>query len=179
VTRPDAATSPEGSGYIRGGGGVEISAARALRVVGYVAVAGLIGLAAGLTVSGVDQNSRTQLLRGAVPIQATVSGCEGISSGIGMGIEYWSCRASYVFGGQRYDEVIGGSRIHLATGQSLTVAVAPGDPTVVATLDQARKKPTGWSAFIAPAALLLGALALMVWLVATRPRAGSDPDPAT
>src|SRR3974390_1744607 len=103
MTRPDAASS-EGAGYIRGGGGVEISAARAVRVVGYLAVAGLLGLAVGLTVSGVDQNSRTDLLRGAVPVPATVSGCVGISSGIGMGIEYWSCRVSYEVAGKPFDE---------------------------------------------------------------------------
>jgi hypothetical protein len=89
-----------------------------------------------------------------------------------MGIEYWSCRASYVFAGQRYDEVIGGSRTHLTTGQSVTVAVARGDPTVVATLDEARKKRAGWSAFIAPAVLVVVAAALTVWLAATRPKRG-------
>jgi Protein of unknown function (DUF3592) len=179
MTGSDAATSPEAAGYIRGGGGVEISAGRAVRVLGYLAVICLLGLAVGLTVSAVDQNSRTDLLRGAVPVEATVSGCEGISSGIGMGIEYWSCRASYEFAGKRYDEVIGGSRTHLTTGQALTVAVSPRDPTVATTLDEARKKSPGGTAFIGPAVLFVLAGAGLVWLVASRPRAGGQAGAAT
>lgn len=129
--RPDDAEKPDNAGYIRGGGGVQVDQRRLARVLASIGIVVLAGTSAGLAVSTANQNSNSNRLRTAVPVALTVTGCDGISSGIGMAIEYWQCRADYTFAGHHFNEVIGGSRASLASGQQVNGVVVPSDPKVI------------------------------------------------
>src|SRR5207249_1448379 len=90
--------------------------------------------AAALAISAGNENARaSKLQQRGVPVAATVSGCSGISSGVGMAIEYWECRGTYTLGGQQYNEVIRGSRARLNPGQTVPAVAVPGEPTLLST----------------------------------------------
>lgn len=161
MSSPPDAETPEGTGYIRGGGGVQVDRGRLARVLLSVAAVVLAGVSIGLAVSAANENSSAARFRTAVPVALTVTGCEGISSGIGMAIEYWECHASYTFGGRHYNEAIGGSRDRLATGQVMSGRVVPKDPSSIslAGVSPARGSYVGP---VALGAVALGALVLLL-----------------
>jgi hypothetical protein len=159
---PAESTSGE-TGYIRGGGGVEIHAGRLVRYLGILCVLVLIALTVATATSTANQNSRAAELRNhGVPVDVTVSGCVGVSSGIAQAIQYYQCRGTYSVDGQRYNEVIGGVRSALPIGQTVHAVTAKGDPALVSTIGSAKR-----GSYAAP--VVLGALAvvliigLMLW----------------
>lgn len=157
---PPPASGPAGSGYIRGGGGVGVDGGRLLRILALLVVAGLIALSAGLAVSASTNNSRADALRTrGVAVPVTVTGCLGISSGVGMGIEYWQCRGTYTLGGHSYQEVIGGSRSFLETGRVVPAVAVPGRPDLLSLKVPARRG-SGLGAYTA--SMVVGALAAVL-----------------
>jgi hypothetical protein len=146
--------------YIRGVRAVEGDAGHVLRVLVGLCLLALIGLAIALTISAASQNSRLDQLRHqGVPVEATVTGCLGISSGIGMGVEYWECRGSYVLDGHHYNEVIGGSRAHLQDGEKVPAIAVPGHPTLLSTATGVAKKSSSWTPYIT--SMILGGVSLI------------------
>ena len=156
--------SPPGdAAYIRGGGGVEVDARLVVRVVAALGILALVGTAVALTVSAASANSRIDRLRHrGVPVTAVVSGCLAIGSGIGMGIEYWQCRADYTLSGHRYNEVIGGSRTLLDRGQTVQAVAVPGEAASLSTTAFVAKKRSAWTRYMVP--IVLGAVAATVTL---------------
>lgn len=135
-----SATSAEGTPFIRAGGGVQMNPRRLAGILIWSAVAVLVGVAAYLAATAAQQDSRLSLLRRAgVPVVATVTGCRGISSGVGMGIEYWQCRGSFVLSGQTYEEYIGGSRALLDRGTRVAAVVVPGRPELLSSAAWVRR----------------------------------------
>ncbi len=135
VAPPDA---PEGApqdtgGFIRAGGGVALGGQRVAAVLGVLCVMALIAVTAAVAVSDARANASTDRLRShGVPVQVTVTGCLAISSGVGMGIEYWRCRGTYAMGSRTYEEVIGGQRTLLEQGRRIEAIAVPGDPSLLA-----------------------------------------------
>jgi hypothetical protein len=114
-----------------------------------------------------------------VPVQVTVTGCQGISSGVGMGIEYWECRGTYSISGHSYNEVIGGSRARLETGQIVPAVAVPGQPRLLsaaATGTHSDLKP-----YLAPIILgaltVSGAVALLWWSKRRQHQSSGGPGP--
>lgn len=151
--------------------GVRVAEADPRRVFWVVVAAVLLGLIAStvaLTISAAHQDARLHRLHhDGIRVEATATGCVGISSGVGMGIEYWECRATYTLGGHSYNQVIRGSRAHLENGQQVQAVAVPGEPDLLSTVDAAAKKYSPWTAYVTP--IILGAvtvaliLGLLVW----------------
>jgi hypothetical protein len=163
MSAPPAGSTPGEAGYIRGGGGVEVNTGRLVRFLVVLCVLVLVALTVATAVSAANQNSRAGKLQNAgAPVDVTVTGCVGISSGIAQAIQYYQCRGTYSVGGQRYDEVIGGVRSALPAGQTVHAVTAKGDPALVSTVGAAKK-----SSYAIP--IVLGVLAavlvvgLLVW----------------
>lgn len=132
--RAGAEGSPESSTYIRAGGGVPVNTRTLAGVLVWLFVAGSLGLALYFAVSAAGQDSRLTLLREkGVAVQATVTGCTAVSSGVGMGIEYWNCRASYAVGGHDFTAPLGGNRKLLDAGTVLPAVAVPGHPDLLWT----------------------------------------------
>lgn len=92
----------------------------------------LVAVSVLATVSTANANARAQRLSDhGVPVQMTVTRCLAISSGVGMGIEYWQCRGTYTVGSRTYEEVIGGQRSLLDAGQKIDAVADPDDPSLV------------------------------------------------
>lgn len=154
---------PEGD-YIRGARGGTVDARR---VAWVLAVLALIVVAASTVVLAVatasDRTNAERLHKEGVAVQVTVTGCEGISSGVGMGIEYYDCRGSYVLDGVPVEgALIHGSRSDRPPGQVVQARAVPGDPGSLA-LDGTGGQSTSWVApIVLGAVAVAGAMALGV-----------------
>jgi hypothetical protein len=156
-----AATTPESGSYIRGGGGVEIDPRRIVRPLAAICILALAGLSIGLAVDAGNQNGRAATLRKhGVPVTVSVTGCLAVSSGIGMGVEYWQCRGDFSLGGHRYNEVIGGSRALLEPGRQVAALAVPGQPASLSTVASVAEKHSSFTPYVTP--VVLGAVAV-VW----------------
>jgi hypothetical protein len=164
---PEDPRSAETS-HLRGVRVAEIDPRRVFRVVVSLVLLALIASTVALIISAARQDARLHRLHhDGVQVEVTVTGCVGISSGVGMGIEYWECRGTYTLGGHSYNHVIGGSRAHLENGQQVPAIAVPGEPGLLSTVDTAAKKYSPWTAYVTP--IILGAvtvaliLGLVVW----------------
>jgi hypothetical protein len=133
----------------------DMEAGPVIRVIVIAVLLAVLAITIALTISAARENSRVDAVRHrGVPVEVTVTGCQGISSGIGMGIEYWECRGAYSLAGRSYNEVIGGSRALLATGQIVPAVAVPGQPRLLSAA--AAGTHSDWKPYIAP--IILGAL---------------------
>ena len=141
MPHPPPETDQDTSGFIRAGGGVALNGRRIAFVLGALGLAVLISVTAVVAASAASANSQIDRLRSqGVPVEMTVTGCLDISSGIGMGIEYWQCRGTYSLGGRSYEEVIGGQRQLLDAGQRIAVVALPGHPALVSVPQALRRR---------------------------------------
>lgn len=167
-----AGASPGEATFIRAGGGVQLSPRRAADILVGALIAVLVGLAVYFAVTGAQQNSQLSALRQrGVPVQATVTGCRGISSGVGMGIEYWECRGSYALRGQSFNGVINGSRKLLDRGAEVSAIAVPGRPDLLSSVSSVRGAHGSGTEYAA--AISLGAAAVLIsggWLAFKRRR---------
>ena len=130
---------PGDATYIRGGGGVDMNPRLLAAVLAWVGVAVLAAFAAYYAVSGSQRSSNLSELRAkGVPVEATVKGCVAIGSGVGMGIEYWQCNASYTLAGSAFTERLNGSRAFIENGQTIAAVAVPGDPSLLSTAASVR-----------------------------------------
>lgn len=173
---PAGASAGDGA-YIRGqgtrtGGGAHIAPRLLAAILIWLLVAVLAALAVYFAVAGSTESSRLNALRHrGVPVTATVTGCVGISSGVGMGIEYWQCRATYTLAGHTFNEVINGNRVLLETGQGVGAIAVPGDPSLLSTVSSVHR--SGSSETDNVIAAVLGAVAVALgagWLQLERVR---------
>jgi hypothetical protein len=158
-------------GYIRGSGGVMPGKARVASIAVLVCLVLLAAVAIALAVSAGGENSRVDTLRrSGVPVQVTVTGCTSIGSGIGMSIEYWSCRGDYTLAGHTFNAVIGGSRAFLESGTAVQAVAVPGRPSLLSTPGVLRRQSDNSSRYIAPAAVGGATVALAGGWAAVRRR---------
>jgi hypothetical protein len=174
-------TTSEGGDYVRGVRIGDMEATPVIRVIAIAVLLVVLAIAVALTIGAAHENSRVNLVRHrGVPVQVTVTGCQGISSGVGMGIEYWECRGAYTLGGQSYNEVIGGSRARLQTGQIVPAVAVPGHPGLLST--GAARAHSSWKPYLAPiilgALFVTGVLAFVWWSKRRHGRAAPGAGPA-
>jgi hypothetical protein len=158
-----AGSGPAGTGpvYLRGVRVAEVTTRRVVQVVVALVVAGLVAVTIALAISAAAQNANERLLRDhGVAVSVRVTGCLGISSGVGMGIEYWECRGTYTLGGRSYNETIRGSHPHLADGAAVRAVAVPGHPDLLAAPVVVAGTWSPWTPYITP--VVLGALAVLV-----------------
>lgn len=164
--------SPTDGAYIRGGGGANVGHRRVGGIVLAVCAVVLAVTAIVLTISTSHQNANADLLRRhGVPVEATVTGCVGISSGVGMGIVYWQCRGSYALGGGTFTAVLAGNRSLLDAGQKIQAVAVPGHPSLLSTSAAVSDGESGRSSYAAPVALAAVAAAIVGVLLVWRRRA--------
>ena len=138
-----------------------VNTRKVVGVLVWLLVAGLLGLAVYFAVSGSSGDSRLTLLRDrGVAVQATVTGCTAVSSGIGMGIEYWDCRALYDLGGRRFSAPLGGNRGLLDAGSTVAAVAVPGHPGLLWTAAGVRRGQSSTASY--SAAVALGAAGVLV-----------------
>jgi hypothetical protein len=142
-----------------------------LVILAVVVIATTIGAA-------IQDSNQTRLQRDGVPVEVTVTGCEGVSSGIGQALIYDVCRGSFTLDGRRYNAVIGGNRVAHPLGQTLRGVTVPDDPTLLSTAGAVAKKFSPWTPFITPIVLAVVTVALALGLVLRRRRVRSRPPDA-
>ena len=74
-----------------------------------------------------------KLRNNGIPVEVTITGCTGISSGIAQAVQYYQCRGTYTLDGKQYNEVIGGIRASLPQGQTVPAITVRTDPALVTT----------------------------------------------
>jgi hypothetical protein len=166
--------------YIRARAGGEVDARQVGRVLAIIALVVMVAVVIATTVGAANQNSvQTRLQRDGVPVEVTVTGCEGVSSGIGQALIYDICRGDYTFDGHRYNEVIGGNRAAHPVGQKLRAVTVPGHPALLSTADAVARTFSPWTPFITPIALAASTVALALVLIRwSRRRRAPTPVPA-
>jgi hypothetical protein len=158
-------TSGEKS-YVRASAGSDVDARKVGRFALIVCVLALAGVAIATTVGAARQDSsQTRLQRDGVPVEVTVTGCAGYSSGIGQAVTYYSCRGEYTLAGHRYNEVIGGTRTVHSEGQVLRGVTVPGDPSLLSTATAVAKRFSPWTPYVTPIVLAALAIALALGLL--------------
>ena len=176
-----AASQPTGgvsSGYIRGSGGVSVDGRKVLRLLSVTLLLGLVILSVGLAIATSHRHSRLSALRSrGVSVPVTVNSCLGISSGVGMSIEYWQCRGSFVLDGQTFDRVIGGSRTLLEHDQVVPGRVLPDQPSSVYLSSAIPPPEAGIGSYTASLASGAAAAVLAGGLVSIEARRRRRPQP--
>jgi hypothetical protein len=156
---PDGSSAGDGT-YIRGGGGVAISPRVLAVVLAGICIALLVAFAAYYGFAANRQSSNIAALRNrGVPVEATITGCVAVSSGVGMGIEYWQCRGSYTLEGRTFNEQLNGSRSFVETGRVVAAVAVPGDPGLLSTASSVRGRHNSTGSYIVSG--VLGALAVV------------------
>ena len=159
---------PEDS-YIRGAPAATIDPKRVGRVLAYVVVLALAASAVVLAlIASSNDSTASELKHHGVAVEARVTSCLGISSGIGMGVEYYSCSGSYSLDGQSFVEVIHGSRAELAPGTVVPALAVRGDPASLSVPGSVHSASSG--TWIAAVVLGVAAVAGGAWLIGLRTR---------
>lgn len=136
-----------------------VDSRRVVRVLAGGMLVAMVGLSIALAVATTRNHSGLEALsRRGVAVQATVTRCLAISSGVGMGVEYWRCQGSYSLGGRTYDQTIGDSRRLLDVGAVLPAVAVPGHPDLLAL--QRPGARSGWGDFVP--AILAGLVAVVM-----------------
>jgi hypothetical protein len=123
-----------------------IDPGRVAAVLAGLAAAALVAVTAYLFFSAASRNAALDRLeRFGVPVRATVTGCEGIGDGVGMGTQYYDCYGTWTLAGRSYQGLVHGSRTLRPAGQTLDALAVPGDPaslTVAGSASRARQSYT-------------------------------------
>jgi hypothetical protein len=149
-------------GYIRGAPASPVNDRRVARLLVAGCAVVLAALTIILTVDGARANSRmSHLQTRGVRVDAVVTGCVGMASGTGITQSGYTCRASFMFGERRYNDVVGGTNDLYAPGQILSGIADPQRPTVLYTAQAVSTDPSPLRAYVAAAVCLLLLLLLL------------------
>lgn len=152
--------------YIRGGGSVQIDPRRLGRGLAVAAVAVLAACTVVLAVVAATGHSGADALRRhGVPVQVSVTSCTGITSGIGMGAEYYQCQGRYELGGRTYESTIHGVRSQEPEGAVLSGVAVPGQPSTLSLRAGAQSSSLSRyvPAIVLGALTVVGAIGLAIW----------------
>ncbi len=150
------------------GAGVQIDGRRVARVILGIVLVTLAVLAVAFTVIGIHNNRQIDQLRNqGVPVDVTVTSCQGLLGGSGSNGAGYACRSTYELGGHRYNEALPGTAHH-APGTVVRAVAVPSDPTLVSPVSVVDAEHASDSVFILPAVLLVVLVAILVVLVLRR-----------
>ena len=156
------------------GAGVDVDPRRARTMVIGAALVVLLAVAVVLLVAGLNKNSQADSLQEhGIPVEVTVTGCQGLLGGSGSNAAGYSCRGTYTFDARHFEEDIPGTRL-LHPASVIRGVIVPSDPGLLSTPAEVADERASWNVFIAPVvlfAIVLGMLAVIVW-AGRRTRAG-------
>jgi hypothetical protein len=163
------AQTPPGESYIRGASVGTVDQRRVGWAVAIICLVSLAGSAVWLTAYTASNRSAADRLRShGVPVTVTVTGCTGITSGVGMGVEYFDCRGDYTDGGSaRRDVLIHGVRAARQPGTTLQAVAVPGDASSLTLASTVGRGSPSWAG---PVALWVSTVVLGAALVFLRRR---------
>lgn len=175
---PTEAAEDRPVGTLRGAA-VDVSPARAARVVWAVAVLALLGTGAGFLVGGWLGNARLDRLHDhGVRVEAQVTGCLGQLGGSGSNAAGYTCRGRFRLDGAGYEEVLPGSGLR-APGDRVVLVTDPGHPHDLITPQDLARERSSATVYLLPAVLLaLGLVLAATGWVLHRRRSGPPGGPA-
>jgi hypothetical protein len=137
------------------GAHVEVDGVRVARVLGAAFLAALAVFAVVFFVVGAHKNAQINELRNhGVPIELTVTKCQGLMGGSGSNLAGYSCTGTFGFGGRSFDESIPGN-VNYAPGTKLTAVAAANGSGLFAPIAVLAGERSSWRVFILPGALAL------------------------
>lgn len=137
------------------GAGVDVDPRRAGRIVLIVCLVALIATGIVLVIAGVNKNSQaSNLQHHGVPVEVTVTGCQGLLGGSGSNAAGYACTGVYHYEGEHFTKTIPGTAF-FRTGSVVRGVVVPSDPGLLSTPQAVASQRASWRVFIVPAVLLL------------------------
>jgi hypothetical protein len=161
--------APPGPVSMLRGARIEIDGARVGRVLVAAVLAVLAAFAAVFFVVGAHKNAQiTELRSHGVPVELTVTKCQGLMGGSGSNLVGYTCTGTFGLDGRSFDEPIPGSTDY-APGTRLAVVTASNGSGLFAPVGVLTGERSSWKVFILPVALTL-AFALLSGAVFLRRR---------
>jgi hypothetical protein len=125
----------------------------------------LVATAVVLLVAGVDKNSQaTSLQHQGVPVEVTVTGCQGLLGGSGSNAAGYACTGTYSYSDRHFAKTIPGTAF-FRVGTVVRGVVVPSDPGLLSTPQAVASQRASWRVFLAPVVLLLVALVAIVMMI--------------
>jgi hypothetical protein len=150
------------------GARIEIDGARVGRVLVAAVLAALAALALAFFVVGAHKNAQiNELRRHGVPVELTVTKCQGLMGGSGSNLAGYSCTGTFRFGGRLFDEPIPGTAEY-GPGTKLAVITAANGSGLFAPIGVLAAERSSWKVFILPVALALAFAVLAGALILRR-----------
>jgi hypothetical protein len=151
------------SAYIRGGSVGTIDRGRLLRWVAGLCGSCLLILAIALGWQTTHNMSQIRALRDhGIAVKATVTHCLGIASGTGITATGYLCTAAFTVDGTRHADTLTGTALQYPPGSTLDAFTDPNDLGVLRMAADVNASHPVLPQFVAPALMLLGAVALLV-----------------
>ncbi len=100
------------------------------------------------------------------PVEAVVTRCEAVSSGIGQLVQFYDCYGSYSVAGRTYEALIGGERTQLSPGDTLQAVGTSGPAPLLALPGSIPRSSFDWlpAAVSGGITAWLGLTSLFLWL---------------
>jgi hypothetical protein len=147
--------SPPGPVSMLRGARIEIDGARVGRALVAAALAGLAAFALVFFVVGAHKNAQiNELRRHGVPVELTVTKCQGLMGGSGSNLAGYTCTGTFGFAGRLFNEPIPGNAEY-APGTKLGVVTAANGSGLFAPIGVLAGERSSWKVFILPMALAL------------------------
>jgi len=138
-------TSSSAGQFIRGTSGRPVDG----RLVALIAVA-VAALAAGVltlyfaTSALRSDTARARLTAQGRPVEAVVTSCDAVSSGIGQLVQFYDCYGSYSIAGRAYEALIVGERSQLSPGEVIGAVGTPGPAPLLALPGSIPRSGVDW-----------------------------------
>jgi len=156
------------------GAGVQIDGRRVAAVLVGIVLVTLAVLVVVFTVVGLDKNHQIDQLRNhGVPVDVTVTSCQGLLGGSGSNAAGYACRGTYTLGGHRYNEQLPGTALH-APGTVIRAVAVPGDPALVSPVSVVDSEHASATVFILPAVLFVLLVAVLAVVLLRRRKPVDD-----
>ncbi len=148
------------------GATVQFDSGRLVQVFLGVVLGTLAVLVVVFAFAGIHSNDQIDRLHSqGERVTVSVTGCLGLLGGSGSNAAGYSCRGTYMLGGQSHEEPLPGSTFY-RPGTRIPALAVPGDPALVSPLAVVDMQQSSASVFILPgvlAAVLVAMVALIVW----------------
>jgi hypothetical protein len=137
------------------GARIEIDGARVGRALAAAVLAAFAVFAVVFFVVGAHKNAQiNELRRHGVPVELTVTKCQGLMGGSGSNLAGYTCAGTFRFDGRLFDEPIPGTA-EFGPGTKVAVVTAANGSGLFAPIGVLAAERSSWKVFILPAALAL------------------------
>ncbi len=166
----DAATGDDRVSTLRGAGVTTVDRKRLLWLAVVAVILGLVIGSVALYVAGARKNAQIADLRQhGVPVEVTITGCQGLLGGSGSNAAGYACRGTFTLDGQRDDEALPGDTL-LSPGTKIRAVAVPGNPGLVSTPAVLAGEHTSEGVYVLPSVLAALAVVTLVAALTLRRR---------